>query len=214
MHPKPSLEIAAERLSWGRLDWHAGEADVPLQALRRAVLKRDKQTCAFCGFKSQKFQEVHHLDHDHENTDLANLVTACPFCHLCFHLGLAGIKKAGTVVWCPESDQATLNNLARSIFVAVAAGGRREDAARSLYNSLESRAVVTEEHLGTGASDPARLGQGMLAISVDARATLAERLHGFRLLPRMPAFPKQVQFWLAEEARLGASSNKTSPAAA
>lgn len=185
------------------LDSHAGEADRRYATIRAAVLKRDRYTCAFCGFAAKKYQEIHHLDDNHGNNAPANLATACPLCHAAFHLGMVGIKNAGLIIWCPEYSQAEINTLSRAIFVAVENKGVQEDAARTLYNALETRAIVTEERLGKGASSPAAFGKGLLDLKPEAYATRGERLHGFRLLPRRAAFHGPIAYWASEPKLFG-----------
>ena len=36
---------------------------------------------------SPAWMEVHHADGDYKNNSVDNLVTLCPFCHSCFHIG-------------------------------------------------------------------------------------------------------------------------------
>lgn len=185
------------------LDTHADEADRRYIAVRSTILERDDQTCGFCGFRALKFQEVHHLDDNHGNNAPKNLLTACCLCHLCFHLGMAGIKDAGTIVWCPEIPQADLNNLCRSIFVAVANRGKHEDAARKLYESLEARAAIIREELGEGACNPGSIGQAFLEMTDEQYGTRNKRLPGLRLLPKMSAFGKQIAFWQSDPLAYG-----------
>lgn len=190
------------------LDVHADETDTRYQAVREQVLKRDDHRCGYCNFKAEKYQEIHHADDDHGHNDLSNLVTACPFCHMDFHLAMAGIRNAGVIIWCPEHTQAELNNLARAIFIAVANKGAYEDAARTLYNGFETRASVIEEYLFKGASNPSNFGQGLLNMSAKGMETLEERLHGIRMLPRMNAFSKQIAYWQSEKNLFGKLTDK------
>ena len=52
--------------------------------LRRQVLERDDYTCRSCGRMGARW-EVHHLDGDRRNNDLANLATLCRGCHIAAH---------------------------------------------------------------------------------------------------------------------------------
>lgn len=185
------------------LDTHADEADKRYTSIRSTILERDDYTCGFCELRAQKFQEVHHLDDDHGNNAPSNLATACCFCHLCFHLGMAGLRNAGTIIWCPEISQAELNNLCRAIFVAVANHGKHEDAARKLYESLCSREAIIKEELGEGASNPGSLGQAFLEMTQEQYETRNDRMPGLRLLPKMNAFGKQIAFWQSEPSAYG-----------
>lgn len=202
------IVLSANRKSWRMLDAHADETDTRYHAVRQQVLERDDHTCAYCGFKAEKYQEVHHLDDDHGHNQLTNLVTACTFCHMDFHLAMAGIRNAGVIIFCPEYSQADLNNLVRAIFIAVANKGVHEDAARTLYNGLETRASVIEESLFKGASSPSNYGQGLLNMPAEAQATQTDRLGGVRLLPRMNAFAKQIAYWQSDDKLFGAVPDK------
>ena len=202
------IVLSAERKSWRMLDVHADESDKRYHAIRQTVLERDSYTCQYCAFKADRYQEIHHIDHDHGHNQLSNLNTACAFCHMDFHLGMAGIRNAGLIIWCPEHTQADLNNLVRAIFIAVANNGVHEAAARSLYQGLETRASAIEEYLGKGASSPSAIGQAFLKISEKAYATRDERLEGLRLLPKMNAFGKQIAYWQSDVKLFGALADK------
>ena len=81
------------------------------QGARKKALDRDGRRCWFCGFTSTAHQEVHHLDDDHANNRLDNLVTICNIDHLCFHLGLAAMRGAIFLAVVPELTQAEITNL-------------------------------------------------------------------------------------------------------
>ncbi len=55
--------------------------------LRLEILKRDNYTCRYCGFKSDKWQIVHHIDGNPNNNEKDNLETICPMCNLIHHAG-------------------------------------------------------------------------------------------------------------------------------
>ena len=62
--------------------------------IREKVLKRANESCEVCGRKNGSYDfnhhyqmiqirlAVHHIDHDPENNDLANLKALCQRCHL------------------------------------------------------------------------------------------------------------------------------------
>lgn len=204
--PKFALEplvLSAKRRSWRMQDAHAGEHDRRFDQVRETVLQRDDYTCRFCAFRAVKWQEVHHRDDDHANNKPGNLLTACCFCHQCHHLGLAGVKRRGVIIWCPEIEQADLNNVCRAIFVAVANGGVHEGAARSAYSALLARSSDIEQALGTVFSNPAAIGQGFLEMTEEQYAARGEQLAGARLLPRMQAFGEQIAYWQHDPAVFG-----------
>lgn len=60
--------------------------------------------CHFCGFPDGKFLEIHHLDGDHENWDLDNLIPCCSLCHRMHHLGWVGLHNLGRLVYIPVTS--------------------------------------------------------------------------------------------------------------
>ena len=56
-------------------------------SLRVKILNRDDYTCVFCGYKSEKFQVVDHIDGDPENNDDSNFQIICQICNLIKHAG-------------------------------------------------------------------------------------------------------------------------------
>jgi len=57
------------------------------QVLRLRILKRDYFSCQYCGYRSEKYQIVHHLDENPNNNDEKNLTTICQMCNLIMHSG-------------------------------------------------------------------------------------------------------------------------------
>ncbi|KVV07466.1 HNH endonuclease [Burkholderia ubonensis] len=113
----PELVISAKRKVW-RMNDHAGEeADKAFQQVRRAILDACGNECAFCQHTSSMYQEVHHADDDHANNSRENLFGTCPLCHQVFHLGLAGMRDGGQMIYMPEMSQSELNQLAMLIWI-------------------------------------------------------------------------------------------------
>lgn len=50
------------------------------------VKKKANYKCHFCDFKDNKYLEIHHLDGNHFNNEMNNLVAACTLCHRQHHL--------------------------------------------------------------------------------------------------------------------------------
>ncbi len=55
--------------------------------LRRKILDRDGYTCNYCGYRSEKFQIVDHIDGNPENNAENNLQVVCQMCNLIKHAG-------------------------------------------------------------------------------------------------------------------------------
>lgn len=202
---KPSVEIilSARRETWSVESESAAEGDVKLAKLRPQVLKRDQFTCCCCGFRSRKFQELHHLNGDHTDHRPDNLATICGFCHMGFHLGRAGLLGEAELIWLPEIPQHELSHLARAIFIAMHEGGEMQETAESLYSVLRLRADDARRRLGS--SDPADLGEAMLALDDETYVRCKSSLEGIRLLPLgrrlrddRDIFPDMLDFWRSE----------------
>lgn len=104
-----SLPSEKWRMSSGKALNSSGQWD----DIRKRILARDRNTCAFCGFSSPKFMEVHHLRGWEEERE-KDLVTVCPLCHRCFHIGFAGMNRKGSLLILKEEsgvDQEYINRL-------------------------------------------------------------------------------------------------------
>jgi intracellular multiplication protein IcmJ len=224
---RPRLVLGVKSRSW-RKDYEA--TDRAFQDIRPRVLDRDRHTCRFCGFHALKWQHVHHLDDDHANNEMSNLVTICAYCHMNFHLGKAG-QDGATLAFVPELPAEAISHLWRAIAVAMvypsflkarAERGRPPgsvqlqeamalfDAARATLDFLGERTKRLETLLGT--SSPVLLGEALLAAS-RAEPEFFERreewLHGVRLLPPGPdrdfGGREMYQFFLSPEGPFGDS---------
>ena len=107
--------------------------------LSKEIFKRDNHTCQCCGFRSEKYHEILFKDHNKRNLDPDNLLTTCIFCHQCFNLNDVAAMKSGALIWLPEIDQATLNNIARAVYIARIAQGPIADTARAILDALMTR---------------------------------------------------------------------------
>lgn len=104
---------------------------------RLAVLSLDDYTCYYCGFRCKKYMHVHHLEGKHYDDSPENLVTLCPICHSCLHIGHAGINSLGSLLLLEsEADQAWIN---RSILEGT--------DAKILYDTLPTEADFGPEGL-------------------------------------------------------------------
>jgi hypothetical protein len=63
------------------------------QQLRQKILERDGFACQYCGYKSNKFQIVHHIDGNPKNSNENNLTTTCQMCNLIEHSGQGCVLK-------------------------------------------------------------------------------------------------------------------------
>ncbi len=194
----PTLRLSVKAKNWRMNDAGSTDADAEFQIVRRNALDRDDYTCALCKFKAAKWQEVHHVNDDHSDNTLSNLMTVCSFCHMCQHIGLAGRNEEAVLVWLPEIPQATLHHLVRTILVgqrwaetATQARAARAEVvkqaqataagANRLMGELRAREDQAEQMMGT--SDLLEIANIMLATPDDVYERRHEFLHGFRMLP-------------------------------
>ncbi len=191
------LYFSVKTKNWRMDDQNSESADAEFKNVREKVVQRDKFTCAGCGFRSIKYQEVHHRDDDHANNDPKNLITACSFCHMVQHIGLAGMNKEAVIIWAPEFSQADIHHIVRNALVArrnyeivkkdmqaqtqiVKASRFVEEAATAIMNSLMDRMEEADNRLS---SDPSVVSDALMMLDDVVYDKRADFLTGFRLLP-------------------------------
>lgn len=197
------LFLSVKTLNWRMNDRNSLEADSEFVRNRKKALERDNHTCRFCGFRNMKWQEVHHFNDDHHDNRLDNLITTCPYCHMCQHIGLAGANKEAILIYRPEITQAQLHHLVRTAQVAerhydslknetdangapkrspnLKIAAEAAEMAKALMSALKASAEGARQHLLT--SDPVDLANAMLLMPDEAYAKRREFLSGIRLLP-------------------------------
>jgi len=182
--------FGVKRKLWRKDDEHAYIADAEFTSVRTNVLQRDNYTCRFCGFKAAKYQEVHHLDDNHQNNDLQNLVTVCNLCHQVHHLGMCAMRNGGFIAVIPELTQTEVNNLVRAIHVAeYVADAAVRDKLKSLFAIFQFRGFDTLKELyGVDISNPYTLAEALSTCTDDIYAKRAELFAPLRLVASKEAF--------------------------
>jgi intracellular multiplication protein IcmJ len=181
--------------------------------IRQKILERDHHTCRFCGFISQKYQEVHALNGNLADTSQTNLVTACIFCHQCFDLEKTSQMKSGVLIWLPEITQADLHHIARAVYVARISQGSMAETAKTTYETLMSRREEAKVRLGT--DDPFILATVMKDFLTPRHYALRDKkLEGLRLFPldrriikegdlEFNQFPQILAYWRSKDGPFG-----------
>ena len=179
------LVLGVKRKKWRDTD-EAMEIDADFQNARKAVLLRDEHRCRFCGFNLPRYLQAHHLNDDHSNHKADNLVTACTWCHGCFHIGHRGLHQLGVLAIHPEwpakdlPEQWQLHHLVRSLmivpepYVPVA-----QDLIDFIYGECTNAITAW---LPT--ADPTWLGDRLLELDEDQYRNRGTFLKGIRLLPQ------------------------------
>jgi len=186
--------------------------------IKSFVKERDKGACHYCGDVFEQYQEIHHIDNDHQNNDQSNLMTICSLCHGCHHIGFAGIKNRGIIVYMPEVSQEEINHTQKFLmaigqpkfhafgkftarmepYIALDVRWDTPDHTPLLGSVIKERARVVEEEYSQGWSNPALLGEALLGRSDREYDERHHVLKDLRLIPVVSGFPKQVDYWLKE----------------
>lgn len=178
-----------------------------------AIHKRDDHTCQFCNFKSEKYQQIVFLGENPKTAQDGEYVTACTFCHQCFHIDRIPAMQSGTLIWLPELTQAELNNLCRAIYIARITQGPMADAARDTLDILMARKSQAKERLGT---DEPKVLASIFQDFMEAREYQRRnnRIQGFRILPldrrlvregdlEFNQFPQMLAYWRSNNGPYG-----------
>lgn len=161
------------------------------------VFKRDDYTCRYCGFQSQKYQEVVNIDHNYSNNKLNNLATACTFCSMCLVLDIVGIdgRSGGSIIHLPEINQADLNHFVRALFCSLLRDAPYKGKLQSVYLSLQDRSKPVEEVFGPGAHDPSTFGQSLIDSGLTEQQLKHPVLTELKFLPARKYYKDQAQYW-------------------
>lgn len=181
--------------------------------LKQKVFERDGYVCQCCGFKSQKYQDVHFLNGLRSDIRTENMATACIFCHQCFNLDEVSEMRSGVLVWLPEIEQTTLHHIARAVYVARISQGPIADAARRSLDVLMKRRDEIRNRLGT--DDPYILATVLKDyISQKSYEEREGKLDGVRLFPldrriikesdlEFNQFPQILAYWRSKDGPFG-----------
>ncbi len=177
--------------------------------LRQRIFERDDYTCQCCGFKSKKYQEILHINRDYTDNQPKNLATTCIFCHQCFVLDEVSIMKSGILIWLPEIPQASLNHLARALYLCRIGQSALTDTAHKIYRQIMDRRQDAELRLGT--SDPAIIANVMSDfLTPTLYQKSQDKLDGLRLFPidrrtiveedlEFNQFPQILAYWRSKD---------------
>lgn len=181
--------------------------------LKLKIFERDDYTCGCCGFRSKKYQDILHKNMNSADLSESNLMTACIYCHQCFHLETVSTMRSGVLIWLPEIDQPTLNNIVRAIYVARISQGPIAEAARKALDILMGQREEAKRRLHT---DEPYILATVLKDYLGPKHYLQrqKKLEGIRLLPldrriikeadlEFNQFPQILAYWRSKDGPFG-----------
>ena len=181
--------------------------------LKSEIFERDDHCCQFCGFRSEKYQDIHFLNDDYHDHSPDNLVTSCSFCGQCFHIDEVAQMRSGVLVWLPEMPQAVLSHLMRAIYVGRITQGPMADTARAALDMLMKRREEAKARITT--DDPSILSLVLKDYLADGHyKERMKKLDGIRLLPldrriihegdlEFNQFPQILAYWRSKKGPFG-----------
>jgi intracellular multiplication protein IcmJ len=190
------LVISVKTKNWRQDDPESYAQHAEYVLMRKKVLERDQRKCRFCGFAEVAYPECHHLDDDHMNNTMENLVTACPWCHQYNHIGLAGIMGTAQMAWIPGVPPRNIHHMMRAILVCkswakTARSAQEQGIAKSMKNgidaleaALNNRVTMAKQKFGT--SNPVYMADALILLEKDSPEKYAKRselLDGLIMLP-------------------------------
>lgn len=209
----PSIKLGKHR----RLGETVEEYTKEYQDKRIEIIERDGAQCQFCLFRvspkrdknkesylASGYLEVHHINDDHTNNSKENLITACPFCHMLFHVGFAGFNKQFTIIRCPWLSQSEINLLTNCLGVIFS---RKKTcakqhillAAEDLYSYLQVNLhAEAQNEFGDAVGAPESLGSVLYELQREdpqLYANRAKALQDLRILPNIEKFEQHISFW-------------------
>lgn len=189
------ITLTARRGNYARFS--SRKSNETFRKLAEKVLLRDDNTCRYCGFQAEKYQEVVNIDQNYGHNTIDNLATACQFCTQCFFLESVGIdgKSGGTLIYLPEISQADLNHFCRALFCSFLRDAPYKGKLQAVYLSLQDRAKPTEEVFGTRTQEPNVFGQSLIDCNLNEQQLNHPILSELKLLPARKFYKEQAEYW-------------------
>jgi len=216
---EPKLVLGIARVSRNaRIADKGASSSALVPELKQKLFERDHCRCQFCGFVSQKYQDIHFINGNQGDQRPENMRTCCIFCHQCFELDRVGSMRSGVLVWAPEISQAALHHLARAIYVARISQGPVAEAARKSLDTILQRREDARQRIGT--DDPSILALVLRDyISSKTYEMREQKLEGVRLFPldrriikegdlEFNQFPQILAYWRSKDGPFGGRQPK------
>ncbi len=189
------IVLAAKKGNWQ--SFMGRKSNKTFIKVSQKIFERDANTCRYCGFQSEKFQEIVNIDQNYQRNVLDNMATACNFCAQCFFIDSLGLdgKSGGSLIYLPEISQADLNHFSRTLFCSLLKDSPYKGKLQSVYLSLSDRSQPVETVFGAGAKEPSIFGQTM----IDSGLTESQQQHpiflDLKILPNRKFYKTQASYW-------------------
>ncbi len=189
------INLIAKRGNWQRFT--SRKANKAFLDVRDKVFTRDDYTCRYCGFQAKRYQEIVNIDHNYDNTVLANLATACNFCTQCFFIDSVGMdgKSGALLIYLPEISQADLNHFCRTLFCSMLREAPYKGKLQAAYLSLQDRAKSVEEVFGPNTQEPAVFGQTLIDSNLSNVHYKNPIFSDLKLLPIRKYYKAHAEYW-------------------
>jgi intracellular multiplication protein IcmJ len=192
-----TINLTAKRGNWPR--FRARKNNQSFLKLEQQVLARDQKTCRYCGFASEKYQQVVNINNDYSpgQSTLNNMATACVFCTQCLFLDGIGQDNnfGGTLIYLPEISQSDLNHFCRVLFASMLRDAPYKGKLQTAYLSLKDRENIVNETFGPNSSDPYTFGQTLIDSNLTVEQLAHPIMQQLRLLPDRRGFTNEVLYW-------------------
>lgn len=189
------IVLSANKGNWQ--SFMARKSNKRFSQIAQKVFERDDHSCRYCGFRSEKYQEVLNIDQNYRHNTFANMATACHFCAQCFFIDSVGLdgKSGATLIYLPEISQSDLNHFCRALFCGLLKDSPYKGKLQAVYLSLSDRSKMVEETFGGSATEPTTFGQTL----IDSQLTEAQMQHpvlaDLKLLPNRKFYKSQAEYW-------------------
>lgn len=171
-------------------------SDKAFLSARPGILKDNNFTCAACGFRSEKYTEVHHLDGNHTNQDKSNLIPMCRMCHLSQHIGFVGAHN-GATLFLSSHPQPVINNIVRSLWVAKY--GKHQALKQQAIAMLETLSGFKEQvERRYGYSSCLQLANELASQDQKTYDSRDRFLSHIRIIYNESLFSDQIRYWVTE----------------
>jgi len=167
-----------------------GKTQKQLSGIKDAVFARDKKTCQYCGFSSNKFMRWVAKDGNPHNMQEANMMTVCLLCHDALNCGVRDGKAKGSFIYLPQLTQAELNWIIHTCFIMQSLEGQKnlQHKIMIFFNGLKGNEAVAEKFFGKGSSNPLSLKNVMVMLSKTHYEARNQIFFGLRYLGSIKAY--------------------------